>query len=115
MEVVKKLALRISYVNHIYLGKSSKQKKILNSTKFKLHLIRIYEEIEVCINKKYSVLETIERLQILGVRINYFKCVEPKFRTIEYNGALKKKKEMFIASLIYMQNTILMHLLNIDN
>ena len=115
MEVVKKLALRISYVNHIYLGKSSKQKKILNSTKFKLHLIKIYEEIELCINKKYSVLETIERLQKLGIRINYFKCVEPKFRTIEYNGALKKKKEMFIASLIYIQNRILIHLLNIDN
>jgi len=115
MEVVKKLALRISYVNHIYLGKSSKQKKILNSTKFKLHLVKIYEEIELCINKKYSVLETIERLQKLGIRINYFKCVEPKFRTIEYNGSLKKKKEMFIASLIYIQNRILIHLLNIDN
>lgn len=115
MEVVKKLAIRISYVNHIYLGKSSKQKKILNSTKFKLHLVKIYEEIELCIDKKYSVLETIERLQKLGIRINYFKCVEPKFRTIDYNGALKRKKDEFISSLIYMQNQIILHLLNIDN
>lgn len=113
MIVVQKLAIRISFVNSHFLNKDCKAKKIMNSTKFKIHLIKIYDEIELCLTKKLSIQETIERLQTLGIRLNYFKCVAPNFRTIDYNGCLKKRNEEFTASLIFIQNMIVLHLLNL--